>query len=108
MTTDLDTIGAPPRIPVSGANDFDINATCLYVSSCSTAFLRDVQDLAFWYRQKISAAIQNHNENLINARPKTRPQSFNYQLDNLLEEFDRLLSLLVADVTGDIKAALEE
>jgi hypothetical protein len=98
---------SPPCIPISGANDDDIQATCRHVELLNKLFQSIVLDMSTIYRNAMLAAIANHNEN-ISAGPKARPTSFEYGLDDVLADFLRSMNNVTFDVVGNISAAMQE
>jgi hypothetical protein len=97
---------SPPRIPVSGATNRDIEATAAHIELLTALFKSVVLENANLYRSAILAALVNHNENVSTSRVRTK--TFEVYLDTSVDEFLAAISDVTGDVVAAVQRALEE
>jgi hypothetical protein len=97
----------PPRIPVRGANDHDIEASCRYVELGSNLFMTAIMELITLYRGAVLSAIENHNENISHGS-KVRAAGFTCGLQDALDDLRRSMDALTSDVCAEMRQALED
>ena len=76
----LNNLPSPPRIPVSGADDCDIENTVAHIELLTQLYKSAVLENTAKYRDAVLLALANHNENVPITRT-TRPKSFTYGLE---------------------------
>ena len=103
----LTDLPSPPRIPVSGADNRDVEATVKHIELLTQLFKSAVLENAAKYREAVLRALVNHNENVEITRT-VRLKSFTYGLEANLEDFIAATNDLNSDVVGDVERALEE
>lgn len=95
------------KIPVSGANQSDIDKEQEQVRVFRDMLASAMGELAVLYLHGVSAIIHNHNENV----PVTKVAnvtSFTLTLQEIVEEFEKELNDLTGEVIYDLERAIED